>query len=54
MGSPLDYGVAVATANTSLDYEGGVAITPEPGTLCLLGTGVAGALLRRRPSFLRM
>ena len=48
-----DYGVAVATSATALDYVGGgVAVTPEPGTLLLLGTGsLAALLLLRRPSF---
>jgi hypothetical protein len=46
-----DYGVAVVTHATALDYVGGVtAATPEPGTLCLLGTGIAGVLVRRRKS----
>ena len=49
-GSTLpDYGVAVATSATSLDYVGGgVAVTPEPGTLGLLGTGLLGIFFKRR------
>ena len=45
-----DYGVAVATSAISLDYvSGGVSVTPEPGTFCLLGTGLlGGALVWRR------
>jgi hypothetical protein len=36
-----DYGVAVATADTALDYVGGgVTVTPEPGALILLGSGL--------------
>lgn len=47
----VDYGVAVATSSTALDYIGGdVAPTPEPGTLCLLGTGSLAILLLRRNS----
>ena len=51
MGSPLDYGVAVANASTSLDYVAGdVAITPEPSTFFLLGTGLLAMLVWLRPS----
>jgi hypothetical protein len=46
---PIDYGVAVATADTALDYVGGgVSPTPEPSALCLLGGGLLGMLLWRR------
>ena len=48
---PIDYGVAVATTNTSLDYVGGgVSITPEPGAFGLLGSGLLGMLVWRRAS----
>ncbi|MEO7145222.1 MAG: PEP-CTERM sorting domain-containing protein [Bryobacteraceae bacterium] len=48
---PIDYGVAVATHGASLDYAGGgVTVTPEPGGLGLLGSGLLLAMLvwRRR------
>jgi hypothetical protein len=46
---PIDYGVAVVTSAESLDYVGGgVAITPEPGTVGLMGLALVGALLWRR------
>ena len=44
----VDYGVAVVTSAESLDYVGGgVAVTPEPGSLGLLATGLVGAFVRR-------
>ena len=48
-GAPaVDYGVAVVTSETSLDYVGGgVAVTPEPGSLYLLGTGSVSLLLSK-------
>jgi hypothetical protein len=45
---PIDYGVAVATADTSLDYVGGVQFTPEPSAFGLLGSGLLGILIWRR------
>lgn len=45
----IDYGVAVATHATALDYVGGgVSATPEPGALGLLGSGLLGMLVWRR------
>lgn len=51
-GSGVDYGVAVATSATALDYVGGgVSITPEPGALGLIGGGLLGlATWRMRAS----
>jgi hypothetical protein len=48
---PVNYGVAVATADTALDYvSGGVAAVPEPSSyaLMLAGLGVLGSIVRRR------
>jgi hypothetical protein len=45
---PIDYGVAVATSSTLLDYVGGVSATPEPGAFGLLGSGLLGMLVWRR------
>jgi hypothetical protein len=51
---PFDYGVAVATSATSLDYvSSGVSITPEPSALGLLGSGLLGMLVWRRASRLK-
>lgn len=49
-GAPAaDFGIAFANHATALDYvSGGVTTTPEPATLCLLGTGALATLLRRR------
>lgn len=45
----IDYGVAVATPATALDYvSGGVSVTPEPATLALFGSGLLGMLVWRR------
>lgn len=46
---PIDYGVAVATHDTSLDYVGGgVTVSPEPSGLVLLSSGLIGMLVWRR------
>ncbi len=50
-----DYGVGVATSDKSLDYVfSGVTVTPEPGTFCLLGTGLAAMFFWGRSSLLGM
>ena len=52
MGSPLDYGVAVATSDLKLDYVGNnVQITPEPSSYLLLGTGMLALFLWVSPNF---
>lgn len=43
-----DYGIAVVTHAASLDYVSGVTPTPEPGTIVLLTTGIAGLGVRFR------
>jgi hypothetical protein len=46
---PIDYGVGVATQATALDYvSGGVAVSPEPSALGLLGGGLLSMLVWRR------
>ncbi len=46
---PIDYGVAVATQSTALDYVGsGVSASPEPGAIGLLGSGLLAMLVWRR------
>ena len=42
----IDYGVAVATHDTSLDYvAGGVSAIPKPSALVLLSSGLIGMLV---------
>ncbi len=43
---PMPYGVAVATSAMALDYVGGVAAVPEPGSVVLLGGGLLLVCLR--------
>jgi hypothetical protein len=47
---PIDYGAAVVTSQTALDYVGGgtAAPIPEPSGLGLLGGGLLGILAWRR------
>ena len=46
-----DFGVALATSATSLDYVGGgVAVSPEPSAFILLGSGLIMMLAWRRRS----
>lgn len=53
-GTGVDYGVAVATSATALDYvAGGASITPEPSALALLGIGLLGILVWRRRATVR-
>lgn len=47
-GTGHDYGVAVATPATALNYvSSGVSITPEPSALALLGGGLLGIIIWR-------
>lgn len=46
-GGNVDYGVAVATSSSALDYLGGLSI-PEPGSFWLLCGGLFGLLALRR------
>ncbi len=44
----IDYGVAVATHATALDYVAGVSVTPEPSAFALAGGGLVALLTWRR------
>jgi PEP-CTERM motif len=47
----IDYGVLVASSAVSPDYvNGGVVVSPEPGALSLLGSGLLALLAWRRTS----
>lgn len=49
--APIEYGVAVATADSALDYvPAGISAVPEPSDASLLGSGLAllGLAYRRR------
>lgn len=49
--APIEYGVAVATADAALDYvDGGIAAVPEPADAALMmgGLGLLGLAWRRR------
>lgn len=48
---PFEYGAAVATSSTALDYvSSGVTVTPEPGAFALLGIGLLGIMIWGRRS----
>ena len=47
-GGSIDYGVAVANGDLSLDYVGGGVSVPEPATLSVVGAGLLCLLTRRR------